>query len=186
MVKKSKVNKNLIDNSNLQLDEQQESGTITDSDINTIESNNSQLQELDNIEYIDQTQIIDKPQRHDHNQQDFKPLTDERIGKFKFALDFAKGGNLLIFLSLIFLILTGLINYKNFFNNYETIVLNEIKDLLFWTRFTLANFLIVSFILFIFGIDLNKAIEEENKFVMLLVIILFVITGFAGQKIFLN
>jgi hypothetical protein len=102
------------------------------------------------------------------------------------VLNFSNSGNAIMFLTVIFLMLTGLINYKNFFNNYETIILNDFKDLLYWTRFTLANFLIVSFVLFIFGVDLNKALKEENKFVMLLTVILFVITLFAGQKIFLS
>jgi hypothetical protein len=99
--------------------------------------------------------------------------------------NFANSGNAVMFLTVIFVVLTCLINYKNFFNNYETVVLNEFKDLLYWSRFTLANFLIVAFVLYIFGIDLNKSIKEENKFVMLITIILFVITLIAGQKLFL-
>jgi hypothetical protein len=174
MPKKPKQPKTSKDSSGIQ---NQPELFIPDNDPN-IES--SDFNSSDNI-------VLEKIENNSHNPEETqKTLSTNPEVQKPMVLNFSNSGNAIMFLTVIFLALTGLINYKNFFNHYETIILNDFKDLLYWTRFTLANFLIVSFVLFIFGIDLNKALREENKFVMLLTVILFVITLFAGQKIFLN
>jgi hypothetical protein len=91
----------------------------------------------------------------------------------------------IIFFLVIYIFFTMIINYKYLFTNFERIIVNDLKDLIYWGKFTFTNIFIVYCALLLIGLDIKKEIEKDNKSIAFLIAILLGITYMFGQKLYM-
>ena len=111
------------------------------------------------------------------------PIETKKTTQFKTQNE---SGTLTLFLLLIYIVATVIINFKKLFTSYETIFTNEFKDLFYWGRFIVSSMIITLVITMLLGIDIKKSINEQNKYAIYILITIFLSTLYIGQNMFLK
>jgi hypothetical protein len=90
----------------------------------------------------------------------------------------------LLLIVMIYCVFTALINFKDITGNYGRVLLNDIKDLIYWCRYSIGCVGVTYISCLILGINLGKEIREKNFVAMIFAISVLALSAYFGQKLF--
>lgn len=157
-----------------------------------IDNNQSSIDLTENSDYMieNMTEINPTTFENDLEFNQVHESIDERVDSYynkeKASKLFRFGDvtNVLLLLMFVYFVFSVFINLKEITKSYERVFLNDIKDLLYWSRYTLGSVGIVYFVMFVLGINLSEEIKKDNKSVVILSVAILLITSWFGLKLF--